>query len=212
MLHPQQNRMKELKEFPGYFVTVDGKVYSAWKKQSITNKKGIIIDVKHYIKYDNLKELKLNKDSNGYLKVTLSLNKNQYTKTVHRLVAETYIPNSNKLPVVNHINQIKQDNRMENLEWITQQQNCEHSNCKYLYIIKNIKTNSTFEVKNLNLWCKQYNLHESHLRETYIKNNQHKGFKIIKKENISALQSLSAEIAPSTDKIFIYDKDYTNNS
>lgn len=212
MLHPQQNRMKELKEFPGYFVTENGKVYSAWKKENIKNEKGIIVDVKHYIEYDNLKELKLSKDSNGYLRVSLSLNKKQYTKRVHRLVAETYIPNLNDLLVVNHINQIKQDNRIENLEWTTQQQNSEHSNCKYLYTIKNIKTNSTFEVKNLNLWCKQYNLHESHLRETYTKNNQHKDFRIIKKESISALPSLSAEIAPSADDVFIYDKDYTNNS
>ena len=204
--------MKEIKEFPGYFVTGDGKVFSAWKKQSITNEKGIIVNVKHYIEYSNLKELKLSSDGNGYLKVMLSLDKKQYTKTVHRLVAKSYIPNPNNLPVINHKNEIKYDNRVENLEWATQQQNSEHSNCKYLYTIENIKTNFTFKVKNLNIWCKQHNLHGGHLRETYNKNNQHKGFRVIKKESISTLPSLSAEIAPSTDNIFIYDMDSANKT
>jgi hypothetical protein len=204
--------MKELKEFPGYFVTEDGKVYSAWKRKNIKNEKGIIIDVKHYIEYNNLKKLKLCSDTNGYLRVTLSLDKKQYTKTVHRLIAKSYIPNPNNLPVVNHINEIKTDNRAENLEWTTHQQNCEHSNCKYVYTIVNIKTKSTFKIRNLNVWCKQNNLHESHLRGTYGKNTQHKGFKVIKKESISTLPSLSAEIAPSADIIFIYDKDSSNKN
>ena len=119
--------MKEIKEFPGYFVTGDGKVFSAWKKQSITNEKGIIVNVKHYIEYSNLKELKLSSDGNGYLKVMLSLDKKQYTKTVHRLVAKSYIPNPNNLPVINHKNEIKYDNRVENLEWMTRQQNITHA-------------------------------------------------------------------------------------
>ena len=103
--------MKELKEFPGYFVTEEGKILSAWKKQPIVNEKGIIINVKHYIEYNNLKELKQSKDGNGYLKVTLSLNKKQYTKNVHKLVAECYISNPNNLPIINHKNDILKNGR-----------------------------------------------------------------------------------------------------
>lgn len=47
-------------------------------------------------------------------------------KYVHRLVAETYIPNPNNLPFVDHINANKKDNRVENLEWCTSNQNMKH--------------------------------------------------------------------------------------
>ena len=51
-----------------------------------------------------------------------------YRKSVliHRIVAETYIPNPNNLPQVNHKNLDKTDNRVENLEWVDNRQNQEH--------------------------------------------------------------------------------------
>lgn len=123
--------MKELKEFPGYFVTKEGKIFSAWNKELIRNKKGIIIDVNHHLDYNKLHELKLSPNGRGYFKILLSKNKKQYTRNVHRLVAETYIPNPNNLPVINHKNEIKNDNRVENLEWCTHQYNCIYSISKH---------------------------------------------------------------------------------
>lgn len=63
----------------------------------------------------------------GYKRVLLK--KDGFTEYVymHRLVAMHFISNPNNLPVVNHINEIKDDNRVENLEWCTQKYNCNHN-------------------------------------------------------------------------------------
>jgi hypothetical protein len=73
--------------------------------------------------YKDGKEKKQSNHSQGY-KVVWIDGKNI---RVHRLVAEKFIPNPNNLPYVNHVNGIKSDNRVENLEWVTPQKNVEHS-------------------------------------------------------------------------------------
>jgi hypothetical protein len=63
----------------------------------------------------------------GYKTTILSLNGKKESASIHRLVAEAFIPNPEGKPYVNHINHSKADNRVGNLEWCTQQENAQHA-------------------------------------------------------------------------------------
>lgn len=67
------------------------------------------------------------KDKDGYFIVSLPCGKSYRNHRVHRLVATAFIPNPCNLPQVNHKNGIKHDNRVENLEWITNKGNLYHA-------------------------------------------------------------------------------------
>ena len=73
------------------------------------------------------KILKLNLKRNGYLSVDLCKDGKTKTIQVHRLVAQTFILNQENKTQVNHMNTIKTDNRVSNLEWVTPKENMEHA-------------------------------------------------------------------------------------
>lgn len=102
---------KDIKGFEGiYQVSSSGLVRSRYSKSGKS-----LCDEYH--------RLKLLKTTNGYLKVLIG----RKNKTVHRLVAETFIENKNNCKQVNHINGNKQDNRVENLEWVSAKDNINHA-------------------------------------------------------------------------------------
>lgn len=91
---------KQVKGFEGlYFISSFG---------NIKNRDGLI--------------LKTRVQNSGYLLVHLC-NGKRYAKTVHRLVADAFISRDENATQVNHINGIKVDNRIDNLEWVTSSQN-----------------------------------------------------------------------------------------
>lgn len=73
------------------------------------------------------KVLSLTKRRDGYLHVGLYFTKKQYMLKVHRLVAETFLDRIDGKPEVNHMNGNKSDNRVENLEWVSREENMSHS-------------------------------------------------------------------------------------
>ena len=95
---------KDIKSNPDYQISNEGRV---WSKKSN-------------------RYMKLQKDACGYLRVQLYMgNGKARTEKVHRLVAIAFIDNPDNLPEVNHINHQRDDNRVENLEWVSHKENSE---------------------------------------------------------------------------------------
>ena len=68
----------------------------------------------------------------GYMKIVLSKRNEQKMKMVHRLVAETFIPNTDGKRFVNHIDGNKKNNCVSNLEWCSAKENTHHANANGL--------------------------------------------------------------------------------
>lgn len=96
----------KVKDFPNYYVSKDGKIYSMISKKFI----------------------KTRYDGSGYERTTLYNRKIKKDVLVHRIVAELYIPNIENKPIVNHKDGNKKNNNFMNLEWVDASENMKHYN------------------------------------------------------------------------------------
>lgn len=82
----------------------------------------------HYYGGNRVKILKPAKDSDGYLTIGIWKDKKRYSKKMHRLVAEAFIPNPENFPQINHKDEDRENNHVENLEWCTNKYNVNYGN------------------------------------------------------------------------------------
>ena len=104
------NEIWKQTKYKGYLVSNYGRVKS-------------LGDTENRYKRNTDKILLPSTKDNGYLFISIE----GHYHYIHRLVAETFLPNPNNFPVVNHKNQYKKDNRVENLEWCSQEYNAAYS-------------------------------------------------------------------------------------
>lgn len=97
---------------------------SSWKP--IKNYPNYIISDSGIVKNITRNKI-LSFDCGQYLRVTLYREGSSKKFLVHRLVAETFIPNPNNFPEVNHIDGNKRNNSVYNLEWVSHSENLKHA-------------------------------------------------------------------------------------
>ncbi len=149
----------EIKGYEGlYSITKSGKIWGHEKLICRKNNRNYKIKAK-WLKLSNC---------NGYRIVSLSKNKKNIIFYVHRLVAHAFISNPLNKPQINHKNLIKDDNRAENLEWVTHKENNRHAIKNGIYPLKltkkqmnHLRINHIPIISFRNKQWEQYNISDS---------------------------------------------------
>ena len=162
--------MEEWKEIPGY----EG-LYEVSNKGNVRN-----------VRRNKL--LRLSKNNYGYIQVSLYKNGIKTGPKVHRLVAEAFIPNPDNLPMINHKDEDKTNNNVDNLEWCDVKYNNN-------YGTKNIRRSETL-IKNgywtglsKEEWRKKYYEENKEKRKEYMREYR----KVYRKKNKEKIREKNIE-------------------
>lgn len=127
-------------------------------------------------------ELKTSLNSRGYKRVGLSDKGDRKNHTIHRLVATAFIHNKENYPVVHHKDENILNNRVDNLEWCTQQYNVEYSNAKHWEVLT--PDGFLIEVFNMNKFCRENGLNAGTMNNVARgKRTHHHGYVVWKIED-----------------------------
>jgi len=113
---------KQIGEFKNYSININGSIYSKKHKRFLNPYK----------------------DKLGYFIIDLFKDKKRYTKKVHRLLSEEFIPNPNNLKEVNHIDGNKSNYNISNLEWCDRSSNMKHA---FRTGLLNVKHNPLYDLE-----------------------------------------------------------------
>ena len=110
--------IKPIEDFDGYFISDDGRIYCNLGRGNRRVGKTV-----------ELYEINPRLSKNGYMRVYCRQTSTGKRKDlyIHRLVATYFIPNPNNKKQINHKNCIRNDNRVENLEWCTSKENNDYA-------------------------------------------------------------------------------------
>lgn len=99
----------KIPDYPNYSATYNGRIFN----------------------HNTERFMALSKMPEGYFRLNIKNDLGQKKFLVHRLIANTFIPNPENKPQVNHIDSNKSNNSVNNLEWMTNKENREHALRQY---------------------------------------------------------------------------------
>lgn len=124
------------------------------------------------------KTLKPSKKPNGYMQINLFTNDGRRKKEyIHRLVAITFLKNPTGLPEVNHIDGVRDNNRLDNLEWVSRRENVRKSAIVKRIVVKRKNGNQVGVYFCIQDACRDLGLTDSNVTACLIgKQKTHKGY------------------------------------
>lgn len=144
--------LKEIPDYPSYYADTCGNIYGTKNQKKMYK----------LTPYSKL----------GYLRVRLRLNGRCHDKSVAYLVARTFVNGYKEGLEVNHINKIRDDNRPENLEWMTHKENVRYSLCRKLKVTT--KAGTVLYYDSCRDFCRDAGLLTSNLARCYMQ--KHNGY------------------------------------